>query len=538
MLAGTAASGALGATPRESAASGTYRSASPELNDGWGVGFEEQRRADRGDGTYLNPIMPGAIPDPSILRDGDEYYMTFSSFESDPGLQIWHSNDLVNWRHLVNALPSPLGSVFAVDLVKHDGRYYIYIPFIPTSWSNLITDVSIYVIHADDILGPWSAPVDLGVRKFIDPGHAVGEDGQRYLFLSGGYRIRLADDGLSTTDPVEKVYEGWKYPDDWVTEAYALEGPKIFRHRNYFYLVSAVGGTAGPPTGHMVIAARSRSLDGPWEDCPYNPIVRTESASEAWWSRGHATLVEGPAGDWWMVYHGFEAGFRTLGRQTLLDPIEWTLDGWFCTKGGDLSRPLPKPIDRAPQTHGLPRSDDFSEPEFGSRWTFHAPSRDEQERASFGGDGLLLRAHGTGPDDSSPLTNSVGDRSYEARIDVELYDEATGGLLLFLSSRLFVGIAINGHRMITYGGGRIHHWRESAPSQRRMHLRIVDREHIVSFYYSIDGKNWTRHGLRMETSGYNINTTLVGEGENLRPAIFASGAGAVRFRNFRYRALR
>ncbi len=109
-------------------------------------------------------------------------------------------------------------------------------------------------------------------------------------------RIQLADDGLSTVGELEKVYDGWRYPDEWITEAYALEGPKLFRRGEWFYLVSAVGGTGGPPTGHMVIVARSRSVHGPWENHPRNPIARTEDASEAWWSRGHATLVPGPAG--------------------------------------------------------------------------------------------------------------------------------------------------------------------------------------------------------------------------------------------------
>ena len=81
-------------------------------------------------------------------------------------------------------------------------------------------------------------------------------------------------------------------------EAFSPEGPKLLRHDGWFYLITAVGGTAGPPTGHMVIAARSKSIHGPWEHCPHNPLVRTTSAEEPWWSRGHASLVEGPAGDW------------------------------------------------------------------------------------------------------------------------------------------------------------------------------------------------------------------------------------------------
>ena len=69
--------------------------------------------------------------------------------------------------------------------------------------------------------GPWSEPVNLGISGHIDPGHVVGEDGQRYLFLSGVSRVRLSADGLATAGPVQHVYDGWRYPDDWVTEAYA-----------------------------------------------------------------------------------------------------------------------------------------------------------------------------------------------------------------------------------------------------------------------------------------------------------------------------
>ena len=81
---------------------------------------------------------------------------------------------------------------------------------------------------------------------------------------------------------------------DWDVETFAPEGPKVMQRGEWFYLILAVGGTAGPPTGHMVIVARSRSIHGPWENAPNNPIVRTVIAAEKWWSRGHATAVEGP----------------------------------------------------------------------------------------------------------------------------------------------------------------------------------------------------------------------------------------------------
>lgn len=285
------------AAKAESATPDVTRNCSATPVAAWARGVEGQRKADLGNGQFLNPILPGDFPDPTILKDGDDYYMTFSSFDAAPGLVIWHSRDLVNWQPVGCALEQPLGTVFAVDLVKHYGRYYIYIPFMRAPWSEGLADfANIFVIHADNIEGPWSDPIDRGIGGLIDPGHVVGEDGERYLFLSGVNRIRLTPDGLGTAGPIAKAYDGWRYPDDWVTEAYALEGPKLLLHDNWFYVVTAVGGTAGPPTGHMVIVARFRSVNGPWENCPHNPVVRTECEYDAWWSRGHATIVEGPGG--------------------------------------------------------------------------------------------------------------------------------------------------------------------------------------------------------------------------------------------------
>ena len=163
-----------------------------------------------------------------MIKVGDEYWLTYSSFEAAPGLPLYRSTDLVNWTYETSALQNPVGNTFAVDIAEHDGHFFIYIPFIPTPWSTL-TDASIFVIHADAMSGPWSEPIDLGIRGAIDPGHVVGEDGTRYLFTSGVRRIQLADDGLSTVGELEKVYDGWRYPDEWITEAYALEGPKLFR---------------------------------------------------------------------------------------------------------------------------------------------------------------------------------------------------------------------------------------------------------------------------------------------------------------------
>ncbi|WP_262692678.1 family 43 glycosylhydrolase [Kordiimonas aestuarii] len=505
----------------------------------WGRGFEGQRKADLGDGTFLNPVFAGDHPDPTIMRDGDDYYLTFSSFDSYPGIVIWHSRDLVNWRPVTAALTTPIGSVWAPELVKHDERFYCYIP------ARFPDYRSIYVIHADAIEGPWSEPIDLKLHKHIDPGHAVADDGTRYLFLSGGDRVKLNMDGLSLAGEVEHVYDPWRYPEDWVVETFAPEGPKIVKRGDYFYMVTAVGGTAGPPTGHMVIMARAETLDGPWEDAPQNPILRTGSAAEKWWSRGHATLFEGPDERWWMIYHGYENGYWTLGRQALLEQVEWTEDGWPTPLGGDLSQPIGKPVDLGPQPHGQPLSDDFSSNRFGLQWAFYDPAPDEMKRASYGDRALMLKAKGTEPSNCSPVTCITGDHSYRIEMDVTVDGATEAGLLLFYNKRLYAGLGLgpDGLMMHRYGLPRR---RGAVPGQREpgapevlvrtLRFRLTNRQNILTIHTSQDaGKSWRKFDVQMEVSGYHHNVAY--DFLSLRPGFYAAGEGEARFANFTYEAL-
>lgn len=486
----------------------------------WGKSFEGQRKADLGDGSFLNPVFAGDHPDPSILCDGDDYYLTFSSFDAYPGIVIWHSRDLINWRPVTAALTKPIGSVWAPELCKHQGRYYCYIPARFSDYR------SVYVIHADRIEGPWSEPIDLQLHRHIDPGHAVGEDGTRWLFLSGGDRVRLTPDGLRVEGEAEHVYDPWRYPEDWVVETFAPEGPKIVRRGDYYYMTTAVGGTAGPPTGHMVIMARARSIDGPWEDAPNNPVIKTWSEKEKWWSRGHATLFEGPGDGWWMIYHGYENGYWTLGRQTLLEPVEWTDDGWIRPLGGDLSAPIPKALDTGRRPHAQPLSDDFSKDRFGTQWAFYDPSPDEKSRIAYRGGKLCVKAKGTTPGDCSPISCIVGDHAYRVEADVEIDPGAEAGLLLFYNRRLYAGLGFGDQGLVMHRYGR-QRLRGAVPGQpdagppsepvRKMRIRLTNDRNILTIHTSIDkGKSWRKFDVQMEVSGYHHNTAY--DFLSLRPA--------------------
>lgn len=364
----------------------------------------------------------------------------------------------------------------------------------------------------------------------------MSEDGRRFLFLSGGDRVELTADGLALSGAVEHVYDPWRYPEDWTVESFSPEGPKITRRGEYFYMITAVGGTAGPPTGHMVIVARSRSLHGPWEDCPHNPILRTWSAREKWWSRGHATLIEGPDGGWHLVYHGYENGFWTLGRQTLLEPAEWNDDDWFSPRGGDLSRPLPKPLPQRQADHGAPLSDDFRTDRLGVQWAFYDPGANEVARLRRGALGLGMRGKGTTPSDCSPLCFICGDLSYEIETEIEVDEGAEAGVLLFYNRRLYAGLGFDSRGLVMHRYGLQR--RGAAPAggdARRLFLRLRNDRNIVTIHHSRDGVNWTRYGVQMEVSGYHHNT--MGDFLSLRPAIYAAGPGEARFARVAYRAL-
>jgi len=508
-------------------------------------GIEGQRRADLGNGKYLNPVLPGDHPDPNVLKDGDDYYLSYSSFDYYPGIVIWHSRDLVNWKPIGPALKTNIGSIWALDLVKHDGRYFIYIPTFraPTSladntnFAGASSPFRIYVIHAPDMRGPWSEPIDMDIPGYIDPGHIVGEDGQRYLFLNDGHRVRIAADGLRRAGSVEKVYDGWKYPEDWIVEGFALEGPKLLRRGDWFYMFSGEGGTAGPPTSHMVVVARARSINGPWENCPHNPIVHTGSPDELWMSRGHATPVEGPHGDWWMLYHGYESGFRTLGRQSLLEPFEWTADGWPLARGGDADQPMRKPVASASgEGSGQAFSEEFRHDRLGTLLAFYQPQAGYLKRAQFDEGSLLFAGQGSGPGDSSPLAMVTGDHSYEVTIEFELRGQAQGGLLLFYNSNLFCGLGCDGKVLRNYKlGSELRFPPGPSTSSVHLHMRALNLNNVVSFFWSDDGVRWTKANS-YEVSGYNHN---VGDGFlSLRPALFASGVGDVLFRKLSYRAIR
>ena len=486
--------------------------------------------------TYSNPILAGDYSDPSIVRVGQDFYLTHSSFTYTPGLLIWRSRDLVHWTPVTHALQKFHGSVWAPDIVYHKGQFSIYYFCIDREKNIRGT----YVITAPRIEGPWSDPVKvkiaegidpgrLDIDRDIDPGHLTGQDGKRYLFMSGVSVAELAEDGQSIVGPLQRVYNGWPIPSDWRTEGLCLEGPKLLFKDDYYHLFSAEGGTAGPSTSHMVVEARSKSPFGPWENSPYNPIVHTSKRTDKWWSRGHGTVIDDGAGQWWVVYHAYNRELLTLGRQTLMEPIEWTKDGWArVPQGIDCAAPIPAPKLPNSPLPPLERSDDFSGPKLGLQWQFWKEY--EPSRFTFRDKSLVLAGRGTRAGDSFPLTCMAGDEAYQLEVDVEIEGDAQAGLLLFFNPNWYVGLGINSEMLLAGANGALRDINKI--SSRRMLLRIVCDHNDVELWAGQDRSSMRKLYQSFNVSGYNHHT--IGGFLSLRPALYCAGKGQAVFRNFRY----
>ncbi|MEO7989826.1 MAG: family 43 glycosylhydrolase [Chryseolinea sp.] len=477
---------------------------------------------EKGVSYYVNPILAGDYADPSLLRDGTDYYIVHSSFEYYPGLLIWHSKDLINWTPLTNALHKYVGSVWAPDLVKFKNKYYIYFP----------ANDKNYVVTTDSINGPWSEPIDLKVGN-IDPGHVTDQDGKRYLYFSGGGYVPLSDDGLSVVGEIKYTYSGWPIPREWSIECFCMEGPKLVKRGDYYYLTMAEGGTAGPATSHMAVSARSKSPLGPWENSLYNPIIHTNESSEKWWSKGHGTLFEDVKGKWWIVYHAYEKGHYNMGRQTLLQPVEWTKDGWFKVPDGmKADEPIKGPVSEVSKTV-FTLNDSFEGKTLKPQWKFFGEY--DTSRFHLVNNSLVLKAKGQSVGDCSPLVFIPSDHSYIAEVEVFIEGQAKGGLILFYNNKAHSGILVDNENVLANTSG----WQfptEKKVIKNHVFLRMKNMNNTVDMYYSTDRVVWNKIENSVEVSGLHHNA--LGGFLSLRLGLCSMGDGAVGFKNFTYKSIK
>ena len=287
--------------------------------------------------TYHNPVQRGFFPDPSVIRVGDDYYMVNSSFQYFPAIPISHSRDMVHWHIIGHAITNPewldisdirdSHGIWAPDIEYVDGKYYIYVTLRLNADGKRDNNVMRrqLVMVSDKPEGPYSKPVCLEVDD-IDPSLFVDDDGSRYMIIAkAAQAVPLTADGLAVAGPAKTAWEG--------TGERCSEGPHIMKKDGYYYAIVAEGGTG---YGHGINVGRSKNFYGPYECSPYNPVMRQKDPTAPIQRAGHGKLVQDQNGQWWCYYlcgRPNEGNYTTVGRESALDPVQWTEDGWFTEIG-------------------------------------------------------------------------------------------------------------------------------------------------------------------------------------------------------------
>ena len=389
--------------------------------------------------TYENPIIPGFYPDPSVCRVGKDYYLVNSSFEFFPGVPLWHSRDLLHWEQLGYVLTreSQLpfahvrtsGGIFAPTIRYHDGRFYM----ITTN----VTDGGNFFVWTDDIRGEWSDPIYID-HLGIDPSLFWDDDGTAYYTGTHADENGRAGIGMFPVDLETGARLGETKIIWYGTGGKCPEGPHLYKINGWYYLMIAEGGTE---YGHMETMARSRSIWGPYESCPHNPIVSHRDLSRAeFQALGHADLVDTPDGKWRLVFHGIRPSIFMLhhiGRETMIAPVTWDENGWPVVNDGNPMTPTMQMEGEGDVRTEKSWRDDFTAPEPAPRWSWvYSPDR---TRYAFG-DGLTL--HGAADTlDQIGAPTFLGVRQqqftlrYQTKMQLSGTESGCAGLTIFHTSQ-------------------------------------------------------------------------------------------------------
>jgi beta-xylosidase len=240
--------------------------------------------------------------------------------------------------------------------------------------------------------------------------------------------------------------------------------------------------------------------------------------------------VDTPDGRWYMTVHSYENGYRTLGRQLLLLPMEWTADGWIQVKKNITpDAAIPLPIPGSAQQAPFDPSDNFTAPQLDLHWGFWREY--DASRFTVGNGALVLKAKGKGLQSTSPLTTPVGAHAYTIEADVEITPGCQSGLMLFydpehLTALLFDDFGLGVRVANGYVATRAH------AGARRAKLRVVNDHQEVDFYYQLPGQPWRKTEESAEISG--MQHDVLGGFLDVRPALFAAGGGQATYREFHY----
>ena len=482
------------------------------------------------DSAFYNPILPGWYSDPSVCTNGEgDYYLVTSTFSYFPGVPIFHSRDLVNWKQTGHVLTreSQLqnlakqhvsGGIFAPDISYNPANKTYYMVTTNVGAGN-------FFVKTQDPTGEWSDPIALPEVQGIDPAFFFDEDGRAYIVNNDdapdgkpeypGHRtVRIVEFDTAADRCIGErkiiVNKGCR-PEE---KPIWCEGPHIYKIGGRYYLMTAEGGTS---TWHSEVIYRGDSPMGPFTPWEGNPILtqRTLDANRAnpVTCAGHADLVQGPDGDWWSVFlacRPIAKDSENLGRETFMMPVRWTEDGWpYMTREGE-TVPLQlakKGVIREEETTfgNFARTENFTDTVLGHDWfTLRGPAREYYSLTSNPGH-LTLKCAPVKSTEKAVISY-VGRRIHHHKYSagttltfVPEHEKQCAGMLLFKDegNQYFFGkdLSSGSQRVVLR---RISDMTPSEvasktldPDNQTVSLRIESKGLNLDFKYSTDGgKTW------------------------------------------------
>jgi xylan 1,4-beta-xylosidase len=509
-----------------------------------------------------NPILPGFNPDPCICRKGDDFYIIVSSFEWFPGLPVYHSRDLAHWELLTHVLTDdekvdlkklPCSKGIWAPCLTYDEKRDIFsvVYGVMNSMNARYFDVNNYLITAKDITGPWSEPVYLHSSGF-DASLLTDDDGKKYIVsLEWETREGYEKPGaicLAEYDEAKREIRG--YPKRiWSggTDRGCIEAPHLYKKNGWYYIMCAEGGTG---YNHSVTMGRSRNVWGPYERDPMNPII-TSAPGESYerhdpdhlkpkyfnpastlQKSGHGSYVETQNGEAYVV-HLCSRPFVpelccTLGRETAIQKMKWTEDGWLrMADGGNLAKSeVPEPDLPVTPMPEIPERDDFDSPVLGPQ--YYAPRqmpshfvdlasrpgflrlRGEESRSSLHKVSLLARK----------LTSLHAQVTAKMEFTPDVYQQSAG-LILFYDNMDYA--YLRKYRSETLGqsalsitlldnGAKTEFVNLRTPvTDAPLYLRLIIEGREASFFWSYDGATFTPIGRTFATAHFSDEYSKFGE---------------------------
>lgn len=488
---------------------------------------------------YNNPVIPGFYPDPSVCRVGDDYYLVTSSFEYFPGIPLFHSKDLIHWEQIGHCLsrstqiglskdnPNGMG-IYAPTIRCHEGRFYV----ITTNVASRPERGGNFLVWTDDPRGEWSDPVWIDLPG-IDPSLYFDDDGK--VYYTGAHQgIYLCEIDVQTgavVGPVHRVWDG--------TGGADAEAPHLYRMHGYYYLMIAEGGTS---QGHMVTIARSRSVEGPYESCPRNPVLSNRSLPLPIKATGHADLIEAHDGSWWAVLLGIRPvpypERHHLGRETFLAPVRWDDELWpIIGNNGTIDLEMEADCLPAVPVPAAPERDDFDGGKLTHSWNFLYTPDEARWSLELKDSCLALLGGSDGLSDKGAIA-WVGRRQQHMNCEATTRllfepqrDGEEAGLTVFLNrdhhyeialARIGGAVCIIMRRRI----GSLWKVEHAAPyTDRSVLLKLSATPHMYSFSYAAEEDGaWTELG---QGEVHYLSTEVGGKFTGNYIALYAAGGGSV-----------